>query len=145
LDTKASRKHHRRTASNAKELLTRLNARAANARADNIAVLTSFDVGNLSKAYKRWMGRGEPNPAAGLDGYSWAKKAISMRGQDPSWNSQRRSSLSQARKGIIAITSRKEIAGAKDDPLLAPNLISAFNSQISSALLHNPPAVGPIN
>ena len=83
MDTKASRKHHRRTASNAKELLTRLNARAANARADNIAVLTSFDVGNLSKAYKRWMGRGEPNPAAGLDGYSWAKKAISMRGQDP--------------------------------------------------------------
>jgi hypothetical protein len=87
LDTKASRKHHRRTASNAKELLTRLNARAANARADNIGVSASFDVGRLSEAYKKptsgGMGRGEPNPAAGLDGYSWAKKAISMRGQDP--------------------------------------------------------------
>jgi hypothetical protein len=37
-------------------------------------VLASFDVGNLSEAYKRWMGRGEPNPAAGLNGYSWEKK-----------------------------------------------------------------------
>jgi hypothetical protein len=60
-------------------------------------------------------------------------------------DSQRRSSLSWARKAIIAITDRKQIAGAKNDPLLVPNPTSAFNSQISSALLHNPPAVGPIN
>ena len=36
-----------------------------------------------------------------------------MRGQDLEMDSQRRSSLYWARKAIIAITYRKQIAGAK--------------------------------
>jgi hypothetical protein len=45
--------------------------------------LAWFDVGYLSEAYKQWLGKGEPNPAARLDGYSLVRKAISMRGSDP--------------------------------------------------------------
>jgi hypothetical protein len=28
------------------------------------------------------MGKGEPNPASGIDGYGWVKKAIGLRGPD---------------------------------------------------------------
>src|SRR5713101_4964590 len=68
----------------AKELLTRLQERAANSdAAGRPDALAWFDIGYLAEAYKQWMGKGEPNPAAGLDGYSLVRKAISLRGQDP--------------------------------------------------------------
>ncbi|PYX05401.1 MAG: hypothetical protein DMG85_15425 [Acidobacteria bacterium] len=72
----------------AKELITRLQARAAKSdvarRPDGLAW---FDVGYLAEAYKQWMGKGEPNPAAGLDGYSLVRNAISL-GRIQRWNSQ---------------------------------------------------------
>jgi hypothetical protein len=119
----------------AKELVTRLHARAINAGADNIGALSWFDVGYLSEAYKQWMGKGEPNPAAGLDGYSWVKKAISMRGQDPEM---------EFAAALITFTGpesdhrdhvQKAIAGAKNDPLLAQNLTSMFSRQTAAAVL----------
>ncbi|HEY6373171.1 MAG TPA: hypothetical protein VIX37_21530, partial [Candidatus Sulfotelmatobacter sp.] len=68
----------------AKELITRLQARAANSDAPGHSdALAWFDVGYLTEAYKQWMGKGEPNPAAGLDGYLLVKKALSLRGSDP--------------------------------------------------------------
>jgi hypothetical protein len=119
----------------AKELLTRLHARATNAGVDNIGALAWFDVGYLSEAYKQWMGKDEPNPAAGLDGYSWVKKAINMRGQDPEM---------EFAAAIITLTGldsdhrdhvQKAITGAKSDPLLAQNLTSLFNRQTAAAVL----------
>jgi hypothetical protein len=117
----------------AKELLTRLRARTSNAGADNIGALAWFDVGYLSEAYKQWMGK--PNPAAGLDGYSWVKKAISMRGQDPEM---------EFAAALITLTGpesdhrdhvQKAITGAKNDPLLAQNLTSMFSRQTAAAVL----------
>src|SRR6266702_7429596 len=68
----------------AKELITRLQARAAKSHvARRPDALAWFDVGYLAEAYKQWMGKGEPNPAAGLDGYSLVRKAISLRSEDP--------------------------------------------------------------
>ena len=68
----------------AKELITRLQERAANSdAAGHPDALAWFDVGYLAEAYKQWLGKGEPNPAAGLDGYSLVRKAISLRGSDP--------------------------------------------------------------
>src|SRR5580704_5188827 len=68
----------------AKELITRLQERALNSdAARHPDALAWFDVGYLAEAYKQWMGKGEPNPAAGLDGYSLVRKAISLRGSDP--------------------------------------------------------------
>ena len=47
----------------AKELITRLQARAANSdAASRPDALAWFDVGYLAEAYKQWMGKGEPTP-----------------------------------------------------------------------------------
>jgi len=114
----------------AKELLTRLHARAANAADDNRAgALAWFDAGYLAETYKQWMGKGEPNPAAGLDGYSWVRKAISLRGPDPEM---------EYAAALITLTGpkddyhdhiKKAMEGAKNDPLLAQNLASSFHGQ----------------
>jgi len=125
----------------AKELITRLQARAANAdAAGRPDALAWFDVGYLAEAYKQWMGKGEPNPAAGLDGYSWVRKAISLRGSDPEM---------EFAAALITLTNpggahrdhvQKALAGAKQDPLLARNLASNFNHETVSELLAAMPA-----
>ncbi|MGO9088605.1 MAG: hypothetical protein ACLQBK_25650 [Candidatus Sulfotelmatobacter sp.] len=111
----------------AKELLTRLHGRAADAGAGNLGALAWFDAGYLAETYKQWMGNDEPNPAKGLDGYSWVKKAISMRGSDPE--------MEYAAALITTLSDperehndhlEKAMAGAKADPLLAQNLASQF-------------------
>jgi len=114
----------------AKELLTRLHARAANAADDNRAgALAWFDAGYLAETYKQWMGKGEPNPATGLDGYSWVRKAISLRGPDPEM---------EYAAALITLTGpkddyhdhiKKAMEGAKNDPLLTQNLASSFHGQ----------------
>jgi hypothetical protein len=127
----------------AKELLTRLHARAANSDAvGRSEALVWFDVGYLAETYKQWIGKGEPNPASGLDGYAWVKKAISLRGQDPEM---------EFAAALISLTGpesdhrdhvQNATAGAKNDPLLAQNLASNFNRQTISELLANAPAEG---
>jgi hypothetical protein len=127
----------------AKELITRLLARAANSdAAGHSESLAWFDVGYLTETYKQSIGKGEPNPATGLDGYGWVKKAISLRGQDPEM---------EFAAALITLTgpesdhrdhARKTMAGAKGDPLLAQNLASTFNRQMISEVLTNEPALG---
>ena len=125
----------------AKELLTGLYARAANSdAAGHPDALAWFDAGYLIEAYKQWIGKGEPNPAAGLDGYGLIKKAIGSRGQDPEM---------EFAAALVTLTgpesdhqdhARKAMAGAKNDPLLAQNLAANFNRQTIAELLTNPPA-----
>jgi hypothetical protein len=121
----------------AKELLTRLHARATNSDAGNAAALAWFDVGYLAETYKQWMSNG-PNPAKGLDGYAWVKKAISLRGSDPEM---------EFAAALIALTGsesdrnlhiEKAMVGAKTDPLLAQNLASSFNHQTIAEMLTHP-------
>jgi hypothetical protein len=124
----------------AKELLTRLQARAANSTDSGLSeALAWFDVGYLIETYQQWIGKAEPNPAAGLDGYAWVKKAISLRGQDPEM---------EFAAALITLTgpesdhrehARKAMAGASNDPLLAQNLASDFHSQTVSELLTKAP------
>src|SRR5580704_17693892 len=59
----------------AKELLTRLQMRAANSDAAGQA-LAWYDLGYLDETYKQWIGKSDPNPATGLDGYSLIKQAL---------------------------------------------------------------------
>lgn len=123
----------------AKELLTRLHARAANSdAAGHPESLAWFDAGYLIETYKQWIGKGEPNPAAGLDGYGLIKKAIGLRGEDPEM---------EFAAALVTLTgpvsdhrdhARKAMAGAKNDPLLAQNLASNFNRQTMSELLTKP-------
>lgn len=127
----------------AKELLTRLHARAANSdAAGHSEAMAWFDVGYLAETYKQWIGKGEPNPASGLDGYAWVKKAIGLRGQDPEM---------EFAAALITIAGpesdhrdhvQRAMMGAKKDPLLAQNLASNFNRQTISELLTGAPAGG---
>jgi hypothetical protein len=122
----------------AKELLTRLHARVANSDAGNPGALAWFDLGYLAETYQQWMGKGEPNPATGLDGYGFVKKAISLRGSDPEM---------EFAAALITLRSserehndhvEKAMAGAKADPLLAQNLTSHFNRQTIAEMLTHP-------
>ena len=125
----------------AKELITRLQARAVSSDADGRPdALAWFDVGYLAEAYKQWMGRGEPNPAAGLDGYSWVRKAISLRGSDPEMEFAAALITLPTPDSAHRDHVQKAIAGAKNDPLLAQNLASNFDRQTISELLVAAPA-----
>jgi len=123
----------------AKELVTRLQARAANSdAAGHLDALAWFDVGYLAEAYKQWMGKGEPNPAAGLDGYSLVQKALSLRGQDPEMEFAAALITLRGPESAHQDHARKAMAGAKSDPLLAQNLGSNFNHQTIAELLVTP-------
>ena len=124
----------------AKELITRLQARATHADGDNTGALAWFDVGYLAEAYKQWMRNGEPNPTRGLDGYAWVKKAIHLRGSDAEMEFAAALITLGGPDGEHRDHVEKAMAGAKSDPLLAQNLASTFNHQTISALLTQPTA-----
>jgi hypothetical protein len=119
----------------AKELLTRLHARAANSDAGNLSALAWFDAGYLAEAYKQWIGKGEPNPASGIDGYGWVMKAISLRGSDPEMEFAAALITLYGPERERSDHVEKAMAGAKTDPLLARNLASNFNHQTIAGLL----------
>jgi hypothetical protein len=124
----------------AKELLTRLHARAANSDAVGHAdALAWFDAGYLAETYKQWIGKGEPGPATGLDGYGWVKKAISLRGRDPEMEFAAALITLQGPESDHRDHAQKAMAGAKNDPLLVQNLASDFHRQAVSELLTNAP------
>jgi hypothetical protein len=125
----------------AKELIARLQERAANSdAAGRPDALAWFDVGYLAEAYKQWMGKGEPNPATGLDGYSWVRKAISLRGSDPEMEFVAALITLHGSDRVHRDHVQKAMAGAKNDPLLAQNLASHFDRQTISELLVAAPA-----
>jgi len=127
----------------AKELITRLQARAAKPdAAGRPNGLAWFDLGYLAEAYKQWMGKGEPNPAAGLDGYALVKKALSLRGQDAEMEFAAALITLRGPDGAHQDHARRAMAGAKNDPLLARNLGSDFNRQTMAELLVTAPVKG---
>ncbi len=118
----------------AKQLITQLQARANTSN----AALAWFDLGYLAETYKQWIGKGEPNPASGVDGYGFVTKAIAMRGADPEM---------EFAASLITLVNhesdhdahvQKAFAGAKADALLAQNLDSRFGGSTISAMLTAP-------
>jgi hypothetical protein len=110
----------------AKQLITRLQERAANSDATgHPEALAWFDVGYLAEAYKQWLG--ESNPATGLDGYGWVRKAISLRGSDPEMEFAAALITLSRPDSAHRDHVQKAMAGAKTDSLLAQNLASNFN------------------
>jgi len=98
--------------------------------------LAWFDVGYLAEVYKQWIGKEEHNPAAGLDGYAWVKKAISLRGPDPQMEFAAALITLMVRRTIHRQHVQNAVAGAKSDPLLAENLAARFmggKKQLSGA------------
>lgn len=114
----------------AKELLTRLHARAADSdAAGRPDALAWFDAGYLAETYKQWIGRVESNPATGIDGNAWVGRAIRLRGEDAEMEFAAALLTLSGPKGVHQDHLRKAIAGAKNDPLLAQNLASNFHGQ----------------
>jgi hypothetical protein len=125
----------------AKQLIMRLQERAANSdAAGHPDALAWFDVGYLAEAYQQWLGKGEPNPAAGLDGYSLVRKAISLRGSDPEMEFAAALITLPRPDSAHRDHVQKAMAGAKFDPLLAQNVGSSFNHETISELLIAAPA-----
>jgi hypothetical protein len=121
----------------AKELLARLQARAASAESSGHPdALAWFDVGYLAETYKQWVGKNmphmtdgmrmDPNPAAGLDGYALVKKAIELRGSDPQMEFAAALITLSGPQAEHHEHAQKAIAGAKSDHLLAQNLATHF-------------------
>ena len=115
----------------AKELLTRLHARAANSDAAGHPDADAwFDFGYLAEAYKQWWGTHEANPAHGVDGYAMVKRAIGLRGHDPEM---------EFGAALITLSGpatehqqhvEKAVAGAKKDALLAQNISPILVSKL---------------
>src|SRR6266853_355606 len=125
----------------AKELTIRLQGRAANSdAAGHSDALAWFDVGYLAEAYKQWMGKRQPKPAAGLDGYSLVRKAISLRGSDPEMEFAAALITLPSPDSVHRNHVQKAMEGAKNDSLLAQNLASNFNNEKISELLVAAPA-----
>jgi len=126
----------------AKELLTRLHARATFAESSGHPdALAWFDVGYLAETYKQWLGqnlphmtdgmRMDPNPAAGVDGYALVKKALALRslarhGDDPQMEFAAALITLSGPQAEHHEHAQKAIVGAKADPLLAQNLATHF-------------------
>jgi hypothetical protein len=111
----------------ARELFTKLMARA-DAPGDSAQVaLAIFDAGYLAEAYKQWIGKDEPNPARGLDGYALVKKAISARDNDAQMQFAAALIALQSHADDQQTHAAKAIAGAKNDSLLAKNLAAPFH------------------
>ena len=123
----------------AKELLAKLHARATSVEsAGHPDALAWFDVGYLAEAYKQWIGQSwmrvsndEQNPAAGVAGYAFVKKALALRGL----TQDRNDAQMEFAAALITLSgprdahrehAQKAGAGAKNDPLLAQNLASRF-------------------
>jgi hypothetical protein len=122
----------------AKELLTQLHARASGSAADVTGALAWFDAGYLAEAYNQWMGKSEPNPAAGVDGYSWVKKAINLRGSDPEMEFAAALMTLRGPEAEHRDHVQKTREGAKSDPLLAQNLDPKYDSGRLAELLNSP-------
>ena len=128
----------RRDPQAAKELLTRLVARAESASQSNtMQALANFDAGYLAETYKQWLGKNdkdEANPAKGLDGYALVKKAIRLRGDDPQMEFAAALICLPGPAGEQMDHAQKAFAGAKNDPLLARNLATHFMGPQSQTL-----------
>ena len=77
-----------------------------------------------------------------VDGYTWVKKAISLRGQDPEMEFAAALITLKGPESGHRDHARKAMAGATNDPLLAQNLASEFRHETVSKLLTNAPAGG---
>jgi hypothetical protein len=123
----------------ARELLLKLRARADGSEAaGHPDALSWFDVGYLAEAYQQWMGKNDANPAAGLDGYAWIRRAIRLRGEDAEMEFAAALVTLNGPENAHREHVQKATAGTRNDALLAQNLASRFYRQTVSEALSQP-------
>lgn len=118
----------------AKELLTKLVARAHSAGSLKQDAMANFDAGYLAEAYKQWMGKDEPNPALGLDGYALMRHALESGGDNAQMNFAAALITLQSSDEAHRMFVQKTLAGAKNDSLLARNLAMHFHGPQSETM-----------
>jgi len=129
----------------AKQLLLKLRARADHSEAaGHPDALSWFDVGYLAEAYQQWIGKSDANPAAGLDGYAWIRRAIRLRGEDPEMEFAAALVTLNGPESAHREHVYKAIAGTGSDALLAQNLASRFHRQTVSEVLSQPTSKGAV-
>jgi hypothetical protein len=118
----------------AKELFAAIASRA---NADQNNALAAFDFGYLIETYRQadlafrmshttTNATQRVNPAAGLDGYAWVKKAIRKRGEDPGMEFAAALITTENSKQDYQGHVQKAKSGATEDPLLAQNIATHF-------------------
>lgn len=116
----------------AKELFAAIESRA---NADQKNPRAAFDFGYLIETYRQadlafrmshTATNAIVNPAAGLDGYAWVKKAINMRGEDPALEFAAALITTENSKQDYQGHVQKARPGATEDPLLAQNIATHF-------------------
>ena len=111
----------------AKQLLLKLVARAQSSESSsNRDAFALFDAAYLTEAYKQWLGEKNQNPANGLDGLTWIKKAIQLRGNDPQMEFAAALITLRGPEAEHQEYAQKATNGAKNDELLARNLATHF-------------------
>jgi len=119
----------------ANELLSKLHARVADAEITGQSqALALFDAGYLAEAYKQLHYKGPNNPANGVDGYAWVKKAIELRGEDPQMEFAAALITMHGRNEEHREHVKRATAGAEKDELLAQNLASRFTGNSSPTI-----------
>ncbi len=110
----------------AKQLLLQLVARAKSSEASSSPdPFALFDAAYLTEAYKQWLREKGKNPASGLDGLPWIKRAMQL---DPDPQMAFAAALVTLRGPEADHREYSQLAtdGAKNDELLRRNLATHF-------------------
>ena len=119
----------------AKQLLLQLVARAKSSEASSSPdAFALFDAAYLIETYKQWLGEKNENPANGLDGLSWVKRALQLRPNDPQMAFAAALITLQGPRTEHQQYAQDASAGAKHDELLARNLASHFLGEQSQTM-----------
>jgi hypothetical protein len=111
----------------AKQLLLQLVTRAKSAEASsNPEAFALFDAAYLTEAYKQWLGGKNENPANGLDGLPWIKRAMQLRRNDPQMAFAAALITLRGPEADHREYAQLATAGAKNDALLKRNLATHF-------------------
>jgi hypothetical protein len=111
----------------AKQLLLTLVARTeTNESAADRNSFAFLDAAYLTEAYKQWLGEAGQNPANGLDGHAWMKKAVELRPSDPELAFAAALITLNGTAAEQQAYARQATSGAKHDELLASNLEAHF-------------------
>jgi hypothetical protein len=111
----------------AKQLLLQLVARAKSSEASSTPdAFALFDAAYLSEAYKQWLGEKGENPANGLDGFSWIKRAMQLRPDDPEMAFAAALMTLHSPESEHREYTKITMAGANHDQLLQRNLSTHF-------------------
>jgi hypothetical protein len=111
----------------AKQLLLQLVARAKSSEASSSPdPFALFDAAYLTEAYKQWLGEKNENPANGLDGLPWIKRAMQLHPNDPQMAFAAALITLRGPEADHREYAQIATAGAKNDELLKRNLATHF-------------------